>query len=139
LTEAGVGTVVLGAPSDTEHALALEEYAAAGRRPSDRERSYFSLDSGVIDDAIYPLRVKLVRTCAFEFPEAGGLPPSVLIECEEIPPSSVGEGGQGGAGNEIENWTWDAELRRVELQGDICERVKRGVERVDLVMPCPTL
>ena len=50
--------------------------------------------------------------------------------------------GAGGVGETtVENWTIDDSIRppTLEFLGDWCERVRRGVDHVDIVVHCPYL
>ena len=63
----------------------------------------------------------------------------IAIDCKLIQQSSPSADGSAGAANAVENWRVDDTTSPVtiELLGQYCDRVKAGVERVDVIVDCP--
>ena len=90
--------------------------------------------------------VDLVDSCRLQLAYT---PPSwapylvtVAIDCEPVPRDEPPMSGAGGVGQgTAENWTIDDSTSppTLEFLGDYCERVRRGVDRVDIVVGCPLL
>lgn len=147
LRAAGIDTFVIGVPGSEEYADVLDALAEKGGRAlSGEETKYFQVQAtdGVeaLTDVFKNITETLVTSCDIQLENA---PPSLLevnvaVDCEIVPQKSGGSGGQGGAGSEL-NWSIDTETDppTIRLEGDLCERVKQGVERTDVVLGCPSL
>ena len=67
---------------------------------------------------------------------------TVAIDCQLVLGQELAMSGAGGVGETtVENWTIDDSIRppTLEFLGDWCERVRRRVDRVDIVVHCPYL
>lgn len=151
LAGAGIRTIVVGIPGTENYATWLDAFAQAGGAPApDDQHSYYevSASAGVsgLQKTFEDITVNLVRECEIQMSQ---MPPladmeylSVAIDCVLVPPESASTGAAGAGSTagtknyEIDNSTVPPTVR---LLGEYCEKVKKGVRAVDIVVGCPPI
>ena len=144
LKDAGIDTFVVGIPGTEAYADFLNDFADAGDRAvSGGDSKYYRVDNVAdLTDVFRDITIQLVTSCELEIPPSSStLPPKVVVDCEIIPRFEEGGGEGGGAGasgdgEQITNWEWEAGSDTITLVGDACDRVSRGVDRIDVVLDC---
>lgn len=154
LAAAGIDTFVIGVPGSEFYSDMLDDLAEEGGRALEgEERKYFQVEGAdgvdALTDVFRTITRELVTSCEIPLTSDSGslVEINVAVDCEIVPryegaTSGGGAGGGGGAsGEEVANWSVDAENDPplVILHGDLCERVEKGVERVDVVLGCPSV
>lgn len=147
LHSAGIDTFVIGVPGSEFYAQVLDNMAEEGGRPLGGVRKYFQVDAegGVegLTSVFRRITQDLVTSCDIQLDEdpVSLQEVNVAVDCEVIPQNvEDGAGGAGGeSAGEAKNWLVDADTSppTIRLQGDLCERVQDGVDRVDVILGCP--
>lgn len=147
LRAVGIDTFVIGVPGSEQYADVLDALAEKGGRAlTEGESKYFQVqaEDGVdaLTDVFKGITETLVTSCDIQLENA---PPSLLevnvaVDCDIVPQKGGAVDGQGGANDEV-NWRIDSETSppTIRLEGELCERVKRGVKRTDVVLGCPAV
>ncbi len=138
LADAGINTFVVGIPGSEAYSDFLKDFADAGNQPSgDPDYSYYRVDDiSDLTSVFNEITVQLVTSCDLEIPQVPAVPPVVVIDCEQVNKIG-GAGGEGGSSNsDKENWTWQPGSQEIKLVGDTCDRVQKGVGRIDILLDC---
>jgi hypothetical protein len=139
LRDAGVETLVLGTATERAAQDRLRELARAGGRPHPDHGYYEVDDTPELLDVLYGARRGLVDVCGFELLQEHSVLPLVFVDCDPVPRfGEVGsEGGAAGMSGElVEAWQWSPNGSRLTFVGSSCDRLSRGVTRVDVVYSC---
>ena len=149
LRQADVKTIVVGIPGTEAYKPWLNAFAVAGDAvaPQGEETSYYEVSASggvpLLEQTLKDITTHLVNSCQIQLAENPPLYDSwfvnVAIDCKLIQQSSPSADGSAGAANAVENWRVDDTTSPVtiELLGQYCDRVKAGVERVDVIVDCP--
>lgn len=165
----GVDTFVVGLTGTEQYADQLDEFAEAGGRPREgTPEKYFKVGAqGSADglaQVLSEITTQLVQSCDMQLAET---PPdlnrvNVAVNCEVVPWGNapddeppVGEGGAGGQGgqggmssvdpgddDDASFWWMDdsTDPPTIRLGGNICGTIEEeGVERIDILLGCPTV
>lgn len=135
LKDAGIDTFVVGIPGTEAYSDFLDEFAEAGGRAVSGDNNYYRVDDiSDLTDVFREITVQLVTSCELAIPESSStLPPKVVVDCDIIPRF---QDGAGGASEQTVNWEWEAGSETLTLVGEACERVSKGVDRIDVVVDC---
>jgi hypothetical protein len=136
LKAAGIATFVVGIPGTEAYRTQLNRFAEAGGVPQQGGTdSYFAVDdtAGLVT-VFTEITRQLVRSCDIQLiANPSRLDDiNVAVNCAVIPPSTPDGSG----------WSVDENTQphTVVLSGPVCDWVQtRGVERVDVLVGCPTV
>ncbi|MBN1612735.1 MAG: VWA domain-containing protein [Polyangiaceae bacterium] len=153
LKKAGVKTIVVGIPGSEAYTGWLNDFADAGgavapTATDDDGAHYYEVSaSGGIDaltKTFEDITVSLVRSCRIQLDYTPASTSewlvNVALDCKVVPQGGEELDGAAGAGGDV-NWEIDrsTDPPTIELLGDYCEKVQRGVERIDIIIGCPPL
>lgn len=153
LRDNNVKTIVVGIPGTEAYTSWLNGFADAGDAvaPSAETEGgahYYEVAAsggvGALKKTFSDITVSLVNSCRIQLSET---PPStsvwlvnVALDCSAIPQGG-GTTGAAGAGGEEDpvNWFVDesTDPPTIEVQGTYCDRIKKGVDRIDIIVGCP--
>jgi hypothetical protein len=150
LADAGVQTFVIGVPGSEQYGNVLDQLAEEGGRALvGEETKYFQVQAAGGVNALAGVFSKitqdLVTSCDIQLSEEpiSLIDVNVAVDCEivEKDDAAVGAGGAGGASAGGEQWRVDTNTSppTVRLMGALCDRVEAGVDRVDVVLGCPSV
>jgi Mg-chelatase subunit ChlD len=156
LKKAGVKTIVVGIPGSEAYTTWLDGFADAGGAvaPSaadDGGAHYYEVSaSGGIDalkKTFEDITVSLVRSCRTQLDytptSTNDWLVNVALDCKVVPQEAVNidgaAGAGGGSGTPAFNWIIDrsTDPPTIELLGEACDKVQKGVDRIDIIIGCP--
>jgi hypothetical protein len=155
LAEVGIPTFVIGITS-TEHEntygtqmleAVLDDFAVRGATarittPDNPYSYYRATDQGGLDElsrVFKSIAGKLVTECVLELVEP---PPDPTLVNLYVDGSAIPKYGADGKKNDEDGWTLDpdsASAKRLIIQGEDCDVVKKGVESIEVRYGCPTV
>jgi hypothetical protein len=152
LADKGIKTIVVGIPGTEAYTDWLNAFAKAGKAVAPEGESFYEVAAEGGEEALTEtftgITQDLVNSCNMQMSQT---PPAwdtslvnIAIDCKVVP--------KGGGtttdddGNEIEledNWVIDAETDPPTVvfpeDGEYCQTIKKGVDRVDIVIGCPAV
>jgi hypothetical protein len=155
LTEVGIPTFVIGITS-TEHEntygtqmleAVLDDFAVRGATarvttPDSPYSYYRATDQGGLDELSHVFKSiagKLVTECVLELVEP---PPDPTLVNLYVDGSPIPKYGADGKKNDQDGWTLDPDsgsAKRLIIQGEDCDVVKKGVQSIEVRYGCQTL
>jgi hypothetical protein len=155
LTKVGIPTFVIGI-TNTEHEntygtqmleAVLDDFAVRGATarvttPDNPYSYYRATDQGGLDElsrVFKSIAGKLVTECVLELVEP---PPDPTLVNLYVDGSPVAKYGADGKENDKDGWTLDPDsepAKRLVIQGDDCDVVKKGVQSIEVRYGCPTV
>ena len=139
LAQAGIPTFVVGIPGSEAYSSYLDEFAVLGERPNSGDTDYYAVEAGGdvsgLTQTFSDISTQLLHSCDIELkndiPNRDQV--NIALECTPIPQNdSDGD----------PNWELDTSSspNKIIMLGDECDRIlEEGVERVDVVLGCPTI
>jgi hypothetical protein len=157
LADVGVKTIVVGIPGSEAYREWLNAFADAGGAPAPETKGarFYEVSSAAglkgLEQTFRQITQHLVHSCEIQLSEQpasySNWLVNVAIGCTLVPQSIDADdddspaGSAGARAGAVENWRIDESTSPVTIQllGDYCQRVERGVDRVDIIVNCPIL